>query len=126
MREMEERLGVGSRREPLYRQIQLYIRTAKCREPQFSPTASFPKSPVHPAAEFYLSPPPFPSCTITQHYVPIKRPARKLGSHDSSLSPLRVQPASFALQRRSCSWLAARRRSAIRVRLKLPRLLNRP
>lgn len=124
MREMEEKRGIGAGREPLYRQIQRFIRTAKCRElPQLTTVARSPKSPVHPVSEFYLSPPAFPTCTITQHYFPRKQPAKKQGN--SSLSPLKVQPTGFVLQRRS-SWLAVRRRSAVRVQLKLPRPAQSP
>ena len=124
MREIEERMaaGEGIRREPLYLQIQEYIRTAKSRKPPpFSRISHQSKSPLHPAAEFYVSTPSsHPTCPVTVHYSPSKRPRNRLSNYDVSLSPLRVLPATVNLQRRSCSWLGARRRTAIRVRLKLP------
>jgi hypothetical protein len=124
MREIEERMaaGEGMRREPLYRQIQEYIRTAKSRKPPpFSHISRLSKSPVLPAAEFYFSTPSSqPNYPITRHYSPSKRPRNRLNNYDISLSPLRIQPATVTLHRRSCSWLAVRRRTAIRVRLKLP------
>lgn len=124
MRKVEERMaaGEGLRREPLYLQIQEYIRTAKSRKPPpFSRISPQSKPTVHPAAEFYVFPPSSQAiCTITRHYSPSKRPRNRLSNYDVSLSPLRVLPATVNLQRRSCSWLAVRRRTAIRVRLKLP------